>query len=302
MGFVDNLSGKTAAKAAIKGAGIQAGALEESKGIIQEGSDTAQGILVDQFGNATSPFDQFSGVTNQALGMSDILFDPQAQASYLQNNPIYQNALQQAQDSTNASSAARGRIGAGDTIQRLADNTLTTALPFLQNQQQLVQGNINQGIGIAGNLSQLNSNQTSALANLELGNATNIANLVQGIGAVQAGGVTGAANARTAGASGLFNAAIQVGAAAAGAGAFNPAAAAAVAPSDKRLKKNIELLGKNNGFNIYSWDWNEEGNKQGLEGTAVGVIAQEVQETHPQYIHEHESGFLTVDYAGVLND
>ena len=289
MGFVDNLSGKTAAKAAIKGAGIQAGALEESKGIIQEGSDTAQGILVDQFGNATSPFDQFSGVTNQALGMSDILFDPQAQASYLQNNPIYQNALQQAQDSTNASSAARGRIGAGDTISRLADNTLTTALPFLQNQQNLVQGGIQQGLGIAGNLSQLNSNQTSALANLELGNATNIANLVQGIGAVQAGGVTGAANARTAGASGLFNAATQIGAAAIGA-------------SDKRLKKNIELLGKNNGFNIYSWDWNEEGNKQGLEGTAVGVIAQEVQETHPQYVNTHESGFLTVDYSGVLND
>jgi hypothetical protein len=292
MGFVDNLSGKTAARAATKGAGIQAGALEESKGIIQDGSDAAKGILVDQFGNATQPYDQFQGVTNQALGMSDILFDPQAQASYLQNNPIYQNALQQAQDSTNASSAARGRIGAGDTIQRLADNTLTTALPFLQNQQNLVSDGVQRGLGIAGNLSQLNSNQTSALANLELGNATNIANLVQGIGAVQAGGVTGAANARTAGASGIFNAVAEIGGAAAGAGAF----------SDKRLKKNISLLGKNNGFNIYSWDWNEEGNKQGLEGTAVGVIAQEVQETHPQYVIEHESGFLTVDYAGVLND
>jgi hypothetical protein len=64
--------------------------------------------------------------------------------------------------------------------------------------------------------------------------------------------------------------------------------------SDIRLKTNIVRIGTTaRGFNAYSWDW-----KDG-SGSAVGVIAQEVQAVDPSAVTADESGFLMVDYSRV---
>ena len=70
--------------------------------------------------------------------------------------------------------------------------------------------------------------------------------------------------------------------------------------SDQRLKTNIKLLGKENGHNIYSWDWNEDGKRIADPAQpTVGVMAQELQETHPHLVQLGPDGYLRVDYSGL---
>ena len=62
-------------------------------------------------------------------------------------------------------------------------------------------------------------------------------------------------------------------------------------PSDRRLKTNIQLIGKHdNGMNIYSWDyvWGEH---------SRGVMADEVEEMMPEAVVMHPTGFKMVNYS-----
>ena len=72
--------------------------------------------------------------------------------------------------------------------------------------------------------------------------------------------------------------------------------------SDRRLKDNIQKVGVENGFNVYTWDWNEKANQLGLHGNGRGVIADEVKQVKPEAVKRH-AGFDTVDYEmiGVKN-
>ncbi|BCV04096.1 MAG: hypothetical protein CM15mV79_310 [uncultured marine virus] len=70
--------------------------------------------------------------------------------------------------------------------------------------------------------------------------------------------------------------------------------------SDVRLKENVKFVGKNQqGFNIYKWDWNDKANELGEFGSQVGVLAQELLETHPERVSVHDSGYYQVDYTGI---
>ena len=71
--------------------------------------------------------------------------------------------------------------------------------------------------------------------------------------------------------------------------------------SDKRLKKNIKKLGRINGFNWYSWDWNSIAEKFGLKGSSQGVIADEILKINPKAVSIRNL-FMTVDYSklGIL--
>tara|TARA_R110000851_G_scaffold13208_2_gene45302 strand:+ start:82 stop:1002 length:921 start_codon:yes stop_codon:yes gene_type:complete len=82
--------------------------------------------------------------------------------------------------------------------------------------------------------------------------------------------------------------------------AASTAAQAAAAMSDVRLKTNIKHLGKENGINVYSWDWNEDGKRiADPKQPTVGVMAQELQETHPHLVELGSDGFLRVNYGGL---
>lgn len=70
--------------------------------------------------------------------------------------------------------------------------------------------------------------------------------------------------------------------------------------SDVRLKENVDFVGRNQqGFNIYKWDWNDKANELGEFGSQVGVLAQELLETHPERVSVHDSGYYQVDYTGI---
>ena len=77
-------------------------------------------------------------------------------------------------------------------------------------------------------------------------------------------------------------------------------ASAAAGFSDIRLKKDIKLLGKEHGHNVYSWEWTDEGKRiADPSQPKVGVMAQELQETHPHLVKLGADGFLRVDYSGL---
>lgn len=84
-------------------------------------------------------------------------------------------------------------------------------------------------------------------------------------------------------------------------GAFGQIAAAIIsAPSDQRLKENIEHLETVDGIRYYTWDWNAEAKRVGLNtGPTFGVMAQEVQKTHPQAVVQGPQGYLLVNYGAL---
>lgn len=69
--------------------------------------------------------------------------------------------------------------------------------------------------------------------------------------------------------------------------------------SDARLKDNIELIGQENGFNVYQWDWNDKAKELGVNQPNVGLIAQEIQETNPEAVVKHDSGYLMINYGAL---
>lgn len=68
--------------------------------------------------------------------------------------------------------------------------------------------------------------------------------------------------------------------------------------SDERLKEDIAPVGKlNDGQTIYSYRYKGDPRPQ------IGLMAQEVAETHPEAVHvDPDSGFLKVNYAAATAD
>ena len=74
---------------------------------------------------------------------------------------------------------------------------------------------------------------------------------------------------------------------------------AAMIASDTRLKSNIQHFDTmTSGVNIYTWEWNEEAKRIGADATPpIGVLAQEIQKTHPDAVIVGEDGYLRVNYG-----
>lgn len=246
--IISGLTGETAGEAATQAATIQAQAGREAIEAQERATERAQGF-----------FEPFAGAAERGVEASGFLADPQAQFEFLQSNPLFQLALENANQRTLQSASASRRLSFGDTLQQLSSNVLLQAAPLIDRQRADVTNLLNLGAGVAG-----------SQANIEIGQAANIGNLTTDIGATQAGGVVGAANAQTAGTQNLLNALLTGG---------------AIAASDIRLKTDVKPLGQRSDHNWYSWVWNELAEKLfGLTGMAEGVIAQEVMITHPQAV------------------
>lgn len=131
----------------------------------------------------------FGIVGEQALDQAGFLTDPQAQFDFLQNNPLFDLALQNANQQTQFGAASRGRLSAGDTLQQLSNNVLLSAQPLVNQQSQNIAGLLDFGRGLA-----------TTQANVEIGQGSNVANLLTQIGNAQAAGIVGSANALQVGA------------------------------------------------------------------------------------------------------
>jgi hypothetical protein len=65
--------------------------------------------------------------------------------------------------------------------------------------------------------------------------------------------------------------------------------------SDPVLKDNVVFLGEDSGHNIYEWTWNRLAESLGLSGYDTGVMASEIEQTHPGAVGMAQ-GYQTVNY------
>ena len=127
----------------------------------------------------------FQDVGQRGVDLAGVLGDPNQQFEFLQQNPLFQRALENANIQTQRVGASRGRLSAGDTFEQLAANTLQTARPFLQDQRSDILNLLNLGRGVA-----------TERGGILQGTAADVANLQTGGSAAEAAGIVGAANAR----------------------------------------------------------------------------------------------------------
>lgn len=271
MGFIRDITGKTAADAAKAGGEAQVDQSRLALDELRSSKDQGLGFL--------QPFQQLG---QQGLDQASFLTDPNAQFDFLQNNPLFQMGLDNANTQTNQMAASRGRLSSGDTLQQLNNNALLTAAPLIGQQKQSIQDLLSRGF-----------NTSQAQSNAALGFGSQLGEAQNNIGNAIAGSLSGQANARGEAANNMLGLAGGI--------ASNPAVqgfAKSLFSSDPRLKENIKKIGVENGFNTYSWDWNEEANKLNLHGSSKGVMADEVRSKRPDAV-TIKDGYMQVDYGKI---
>lgn len=283
MGFIRQLTGKDAARSSERAGEVAADASVRAAEIQAESGRAAIEEGVAAAGRAQQFFTPFAGAGERGVEASQFLANPQAQFDFLQGNPLFNLALENANQQTAQQASAGRRLSFGDTLQQLSNNVLLSASPLIDRQREDIT-----------NLLNLGTNVATSQANIETGQAATAQNLITDIGAAQAGGIVGGANARAGGA--------IAGANARAAGAQNlltTGLTAAAVFSDERLKTNKKLIGRKHGHNWWSWDWNEPAGKLfGLFGSSEGVMAQEVAATKPNAI-QLEGLFYKVNYGAI---
>lgn len=208
----------------------------------------------------------------QALAMplyTEAVLDPTAALTKATESPLYQAQLQAAEESALRGMSATGGLRSGAAVSGLAD---------------------------VGQRAQMNAyNQyMSGLANLsglDTG-ATNVANMMSGIGQTQAQGIAAAGQAQQAAAG------QQAGILGAGLGALGM-----FAMSDIALKDDVSFFDNTPvpGINRYFWKWNDKASDIGLSGEDSGFIAQEVEKVWPELVATHESGYKMINKREIEN-
>jgi hypothetical protein len=260
---IGSITGANAADAA-RGQGqaaLQAGEIAAEQG--QLGIDE----INKQFGLTESAFAPTiasgQGAFDQQAALSGAL-GPEAQKAAFANfqaSPGQQFLQQQGEKALLRNAAATGQLGGGRTQQALQEQAIGLAQQDFANQFSRLGNVAGQGLTLQ-----------SQLGGLRQGLGTNIANLRGGIGQAQGDALLGNAQA------GVNAAAAQ------DQGVANIIGLGAMAFSDSRLKTDVRPVGEFGGMKFYNWQWNERGEALGKTGRAFGVIAQELEETHPHLI------------------
>jgi len=243
--------------------------LEEAQRIQEQFQDEAIRAELQSRAEAQGFFQPFANIAQQAVDQAGFLTDPQAQFDFLQNNPLFELALENANQQTNRAAAAQGRLSSGDTLQQLSNNVLLSSQPLIDRQAASIGDLLNLGQGIA-----------TSQANTAIGQGTNIANLLTGRGDIAAAG----AAARNANQQETTQGLISL---------------ASLFFSDTRLKQDLEPIGFENGYQKWQWNWNDLAKSLfGLEGSATGVMAGDVLNKNPEAVHYHE-GYALIDYGSI---
>jgi hypothetical protein len=252
---------KDAEAAALSAAEIQARAGQEAIAGGRAATEQALGF-----------FEPFAGAAQSGIEGASFLANPQEQFDFLQNNPLFNLALENANQRTLQSASANRRLSFGDTLQQLSNNVLLQSAPLIDRQRQDVT-----------NLLQFGGDVATSQANIATGQEARIGDITTDIGAARAAGLVGGANAQL-----QANQNLQSGLFTAG----------AIFASDERLKTNKKIIGKLGDLNWWSWDWNElAGKLLGLFGSDEGVMAHEVLIHKPSAAIMGSDGYYRVNYG-----
>lgn len=207
--FIDSLSGSDAADASTKAAEMQ---LQGTR----EGIDAQRDFLKKIRGDL-APYRNAG--RRQLSGLNALISDPNAQLSFIQNNPFFSALADDAQNRLMNVQAASGRLGTGDTPAALQNQLLMLGNGLLQ-----------ESIGNRFNMATMGQNAAAQTGTMTQGVGNSITDLITGGANARASGVMGAANARAAGANNLLNAGMN------GIGM--------IALSDRRFKCDVEQIGE----------------------------------------------------------
>jgi len=277
VGLTDSKAGERAAQASRQAAQTQSGFqnqaldyLKQTQAPITEAQTGSLGRLGDLATQGVNPYQL------------------QSEGQLLKNidqSPLYQSlmsGLQTGEESILRNQAMTGGFRSGGTQQNLArlgrDTQNQALLSAFGNRQQrdMRQAGLNQ----QAFQNQLGLESTIMGLPSQVGN---IANLTSGIGQTLAQGQIAGAQSRLQGSQANTQ------------NLMNLASLGLAAFSDRRLKDNIQKIGTENGYNVYTWDWNDKAKSLGLKGSGKGVIADEVKKVKPEAVKRHQ-GFDTVDY------
>lgn len=236
-------------------------------------------------------------------------------------NPFFQALAEDQERRLMGSAAARGKLGSGGTDLALTRNLLQLGQEFQQQDiaNQIQEAQIQQGLraeqaglqaqrfGQLFNVGQLGANVATGSGSAIQGAASNVGNLLTGIGNVQAGttlqrgnilaqarqdmlsnyGSGGLPSALTGGAVDIGR---FMGGGQGGQGGLTQGLMSMFTASDKRLKTKVKHIGQGvNDLNLYEYEYkNEPGVKY------KGYMAQEVQEIDPAHVIKNDDGFLYV--------
>lgn len=289
---------------------------------IQSSSDAiynqATSRLDPRFNQAQSDLD--SRLANQGITLGSSAYDRAQNNLSLQRNDAYQTAMnnattQAAQDASRVQGMDLNAANFGNTAQNQVFNQNLTANQFqntaigqsnqAQN-QDFTQTNANAAYDNNLRQAQFTMQQQQRLQSLNEMNALMTGQQVgmpsmpsfnnatpysgpnySGATAAQGQYDMNTYNANQAASGGLTSGLFGLG----GSGMM----AGAMMFSDSRLKRVVRKLGKlANGLNVYRFKY------LGMEGTHVGVMAQEVARMRPDCVTKTESGYLAVDYQKLL--
>lgn len=223
------------------------------------------------------------------LGTSNIqglqgLLTPQGQMSYLQSNPMFQAAIQNAADQTKAAGASAGKFNSGGLVNQLFQNYLGQGEQFIGNQFNRLTNTVGMG-------------QASAAG--QAANSLNAANNITGIlgnqGDIRAAGTMAGQNIQNQALGGGLNmlgggllGSGLLGGAGLGGGGMAGAGLGAMFFSDRRLKTDIEEIARDELGGIYECRY------IGSDVKMVCRMADELIKTRPDAVKMHESGYFMV--------
>ena len=166
--------------------------------------------------------------------------------------------------------AASGMLGQSGVLDSLQQSNTRNAYNNMQQQfQQGMSQNLDRSNTLLGQAAQFDLAKGEAMASAYGQNITNQNNM----NAAQAGN------------------AMQMGS--------GIASAAVMAMSDKRKKENIKKVGRaktKDGKSVNLYSFNFKGSKK----KNVGVIAQEIEKSHPKHVKKQKNGTLMVNYGGLF--
>jgi hypothetical protein len=246
------LTGQTAAENSLLAAQMQQQSAAEALAYQKEKDALARGDLTPtrEWGQSFMPF--YSAFMN-----------PQAQASWLESNPMFQAAINRSETGLKNTLGFQGKRG--DLADAITQNYMSTG-------SQYVQQHLN------NMLSPIQLGQASAAGQAAntLTGANAATNLITGSGAAGAAGLIGASNAQQAGLGNLA----QIGGGILG--AFM---------SDRRMKKHVTRIGSYGPYNVYAWQY-----RGGDDTIHIGVMADEVKQINPSAV-VNVDGFDAVLYG-----
>lgn len=241
-------------EAALESAGIQSASADKAIALQRETRDLVRADL--------QPFREAGQA--QLDPLSKLISDPQAQLSFIQDNPFFTALANDAQSRLFSNQAARGKVGSGGTAQALQNSLLLLGQDLLNQNIQQRQGFVNMGQAAAAG---------QATATQQSGNA--ITDLITQQGNALASGQVGAANARAGGIQNLIG-----------------AGTAAYLLSDIRAKTDMMKIGiTNDGFNVYRFRYHDD------PEIRIGVMAHEVEKVKPEAVITLPNGYKAVNYS-----